>query len=757
MLPFVTALKRSRLARRGVKLAGLWVIAWYGLPWTLDLPDSLNEAPLPGRIYKASDGTPLRHMLNDKGERAGEEVKFEQLPKPLVDALLAAEDHRFFQHGGVDAIAVCRALGQNLLKQRITSGASTITQQLIKISSPPSARTLLAKAREALLARQLEMRWTKAQIFAAYANRVSFGNLFTGCATACEGYFHKPLSDLTDAEAAFLAALPQAPGRMNPFRDLKPAISRQKQIITQLDELGWLRGEALEIAKSQPVRLQRFRGGFVAPHAIGLLEATTTAKSGEVHTTIDARWQKQVEAIIANRLEGLRDKHVEHAAAVVIENQTGRVLALAGSRDFFADHGGQINGAWAPHSPGSALKPFTYALAFERGFTPASIVADLPVEFQTNTGLYRPENYDHRFYGPMTLRYALGNSLNISAVRVLRDAGGAARLQDLLQSAGLTTLTEPTEHYGLGLTIGNAPVRLLELANAYAMLARLGIYKPWTLLADDTPQPPGRRCLNEHACWWIADILSDNNARMITFGPRSPLKLPFRVAAKTGTSTNYRDNFCLGFTPEFTVGVWAGNFEGQPMDDVSGVTGAGPIFHDIFLALNDRKRLTWFESPADMQRLRFDPRNGKLLTATSPPARLTRDEAFFGKELPRAATKDDYEHGTGRALLSREFADWVKSKDNWLGDLVTCDGSSTRAALRITNPTDGLVIRLNPDVPGDQQLVLRASPGDGVTWQCPTLTLRREGNQTFAILIKGQHVITARHGDEEARSQIRVE
>ena len=487
-----------------------------------------------------------------------------------------------------------------------------------------------------------------------------------------------------------------------------------------------------------------------------------------ITTTLDARLQHEVETIVTNRLEGLRDRHVKHASVVVIENATGHVLALAGSRDFFAADGGQINGAWAAHSPGSALKPSTYALALQRGYTPASVIPDLPVEYQTNTGLYRPENYDHKLYGPMTLRYALGNSLNISAVRVLRQVGGPAHLVTLLQSLGLTTLTESAEHYGLGLTIGNAPVRLIELTNAYATLARMGVAKPWTLLprtadesqsAAQTQSPP---LLQSRVCWWIADILSDNNARTITFGPRSPLHLPFRVAVKTGTSTNYRDNWTLGYTPEFTVGVWAGNFEGQPMDDVTGVTGAGPIWRDIFLALNAHRRLTWFAEPTDAQRRRIDPRTGHLLTAASrfdfriSPQSMSREEVFFGQDLPPLATAADYEKHTGRAILPPEYRQWAQSRDNWLGDSVTTSPSEQQP-LQITNPTDGLRIRLDPDVPGDQRLLLKSEPPQGTQWSCATLRIQSQNGQTFVILKPGQHQITARHGDDEARSSITVE
>ena len=746
----------TRYHKRLVRISVLAVVfvlpaLWYGLPFLVPLPEVLEHPLDHGTRYIASDGTPLRHLLNADGLRTSPPVAFEQLPEPLIKATLAAEDRRFFSHGGIDLISIARSAWMNARARRVLSGASTITQQLVKSWSVKQRRTLAAKVIEALRARHLEMRWTKPQILAAYLNRVSYGNLCTGCDAAAEGYFHKPLRDLTAAECAFLAALPQAPGRLNPFRDTSAILKREQRILTRMHELGWLADEAFTIASAQPITLQRYRGGFIAPHAIDLLNQAA-ATQPVVRTTLEPRLQAQVETLIAQRLEGLRSKRVEHAAAVVIDNATGHVLALAGSRDYFASDGGQINGAWVPHSPGSALKPFTYALAFERGATPATIVADLPLEFQTGTGLYRPENYDHKLYGPMTCRHALGNSLNISAVRVLRSLGGAPPLLDNLHSLGLTTLTESADHYGLGLTIGNAPVRLLELANAYAALARLGLYQPWTLRADE-PSPPGVRLIDERCAWWIADILSDNQARVLTFGLRSPLHLPFRVAAKTGTSTSYRDNWALGYTPEFTVGVWAGNFEGKPMENISGVTGAGPIFRDIFLYLQQHHALTWFNEPEGLVRSRIDPRTGKRLTAQSPAVRLSREEAFFGNAQPQAATVNDYDN-TGRALLPHEYAKWIGSRDNWLGDLVTIRPTAV-APLRITHPVNGLTIRLDPDLPGTQRLLLQAGPGE-VVWSSDTLKVEQQGTQWFADLVPGHHVITAQSGGETQRVTVVV-
>lgn len=841
--------------RRTVLLSGLAAVAgaagWWVAPRLAPVPGALLEPREVSPVFVARDGKPLRQLLAADGQRVGRAVTLDEVPAHLIAATLAAEDRRFWSHGGVDWMAVARAARSNFKNERVVSGASTITMQLIKNASPHAAkRTVATKMREALQARHLEMVWSKEEILAAYLNRISYGNLFTGCAAAASGYFNKPLRDLTAAECAFLAALPQAPGLLNPFRDPAPALARQRRILEQMHEQRRLTDEEFQAALHQEIKLDRFAGGFAAPHAVELVTGmrneewgmqqeplTLPSRKGRgdgmqmpeqaedllhsrrergdggaereqaiIRTTIDFDLQRKVETIIAQRLAGLESRHVTHAAAVVIENRTGHVLALVGSRDFFAKDGGQINGAWAPHSPGSAVKPFTYLLAFEKGHTPATVVADLPIEFATPTGTYRPENYDRKLFGPMTYRTALGNSLNISAVKVLQSIGGAEVLLEKLRKLGISTLDEEAEHYGLGLTIGNAPVRLLELANAYACLARLGVWKPWALVAETTPgesaphlaSPKGRgttalnaetgspsplgerpgvrgsseivaegaagvgkmstlqarrqeeRLFREAECFLIADILSDNQARLLCFGAHSPLRLPFPVAAKTGTSSTYRDNWTLGYTPEFTVGVWAGNFDNTPMENVSGVTGAAPIFRDIFIDLHERFGTSWFEEPREIVHARIDPRNGKQLGPQSPSARLSRDEIFVRGAEPPMATASDYEAGTGRAILPPEFAKWAASRDNWLGDLVACGDAMRRpfGPPRIVHPIPGTVVRLDPDIGNNgNRLLLEVEASGEVQWSSPTLKVLNENGNQFAILTPGRHEIVATLAD----------
>lgn len=738
-----TARHRSWIAWGVVAFAA---IIWHALPWAFPLPEALLVPRPVSPAYLARDGSPLRQLLDETGQRSAPEVSFFDLPPALIDATLAVEDQRFFHHDGIDYRAVLRATWDNLRAGRIVSGASTLPQQLVKISSPPQRRTLWRKFVEAQQARRLVREWPRTRILATWLNRVSFGNLLTGCQAASQGYFNKPLGDLTLAECALLAGLPQSPARLNPLRYPERAKARQRHVLARLLAENLIDAPAHQRADAQPLVYAPFHGGFAAPHAIDLLRQHSGAPSpaSPLRTTLDARLQRRVEQVLTSRLAGLRDRHVTQAAAVVLDNATGDVLALAGSRDFFSPEGGQINGAWMAHSPGSALKPFTYLLALERGLTPATVIPDLPVVFPTPTGPYRPENYNGRCFGPVTLRDALGNSLNIPAVKTLESIGGAAVLLSTLQNLGLTTLTEPPEHYGLGLTLGNAPVRLLELATAYSTLARLGQHRPWRLLETDPAPPPVERFSATHT-WLIADILSDNQARLLTFGPRSPLRLPFRVAVKTGTSSSYRDNWALGYTPQHTVAVWAGNFDRTPMQGVSGVTGAAPILADLFTELRDRfGPSSWFTPPAGIESARIDPRTGKVLTAQSPSVRLSRSEHFASGSLPPPATSTDYD-SEGRALLSPEYADWITTRDNPLAGLVALASPEASPAdpPRILQPLDGNVYHLDPDLPGGGRLLsLRASADTtGLAWTSPTLRLSRQGSRWTAELLPGTHVL----------------
>lgn len=610
---------------------------------------------------------------------------------------------------------------------------------------------------------RLEQVWGKERILTEYFNRLDFGNRRFGVIAAADFYFGKRVSDLSEAEAAFLAGLPQSPTRLNPHAHFNRAKKRQEWILEREQAEGLLLAEAVKRALDEPIRLQAPRGAFHAPHFVDLLLQPRTklgygvpAEGGTreppeggtpnlraIHTTLDLPLNDFVQRTLGEQLARLHDQNAGDGAVVVIENRTGNVLALVGSPDYFASDAGQVNGAWAPRSAGSTFKPFTYLLAFERGATPASIAADVPVEFPTATGVFAPLNYDRRCYGPMRYRLALANSLNISAVRVLDSVGGPTVLRERLEQCGLTTLKHPPEFYGLGLTIGNADARLLELANAYACIARMGEFKPVRLTAN-TSGAIAQRVFDSDASYLIADILSDNFARILAFGANSSLRFNFPVACKTGTSSDFRDNWAFGFTPEFTVGVWIGNFDGSPMREVSGVSGAAPVLQQVFAQLQQRFGTSWYAPPTNIIVRWVHPVTGKLVASNHPGAVR---EKFLANNLPPGAAPDDYD-ALGRVHLPSEYRGWLASGQNWLNGQAVADDSNDRSAtanLRILSPQPGTTYFLDPDLPAHgRRLRLQASTIGLVNWHSDTLNIQQREGGTFAIMSAGRHELIAR-------------
>ncbi|MDQ3118015.1 MAG: penicillin-binding transpeptidase domain-containing protein, partial [Verrucomicrobiota bacterium] len=361
---------------------------------------------------------------------------------------------------------------------------------------------------------------------------------------------------------------------------------------------------------------------------------------------------------------------------------------------------------------------------------------------------YRPENYNRRCYGPVTYRTALASSLNIPAVKVLLAAGGPEALRERLQAVGLTTLDHPAEIYGLGLTLGNCEARLLELTNAYAGLARLGEARPWRILVD-APSTSARYTRPELA-WQIADILSDNSARTLAFGINSALRFDFPVASKTGTSTDFRDNWTIGYTPEFAVGVWVGNFDGAPMHEVSGVTGAGPIFHDIFEHLHAKKGTSWYERPEEILERSVHPLTGKVLAQGD--TRGVR-EKFVRGNLPGPEAREDYDE-TGKVKLSDEYADWFASAENAIrGRAILAQSPSE---LRITSPIAGSTYLLDPDIPSSRRIAVAALGATKMLWQSDSLRIKGPEGAEFAVAAEGDHTIFVTDADTGRRAEVRI-
>ena len=718
-------------------LASLTLAAafWFLLPWVFPLPPTLTGETKGSPILLDRHGTPIRHLVSEDFTRSTP-VSLSEIPQQLIACTLAAEDKRFYSHHGIDPLATARSAFDFLKNRRVVSGASTITQQLAKISSPPAKRNLLSKFREAMLARRLEMSWEKDRILAAYFARLDYGNLRISPTESARFYFQKPLADLSLGESALLAGLPQAPSRFNPIRNPNNAKIRRETVLDRLALTGKYPATTIAIARSEKITLRPLRERTSAPWL-----NRPTQSSGKIRTTLDLPLQKDIEQIVREETAKLKDSNLRHAAVVVIENSTGDILAMVSSADWNDPRGGKIHGALTPRSPGSTLKPFTYILGFRHlGHLPATVLADIPTPLRTAQGLQLPENYDRKYRGPVTIRQALACSLNVPALRELDSLGGPEKLRDLLQQTGITTLTEPPGTYGLGLTLGNAPVRLLELTNSYATLARLGNFLPTRLFADQEI-PSEKTLIDPTHTWLIADILSDKTARTPAFSTGGPMDLPFRCAAKTGTSSDFRDNWCLGYTPEFTVGVWAGNFENQPMKNISGVSGAGPIFHRTLVRAHQQTPPTWFPQPESIRYLTIDPRTGKEIGHISPirPIPSTKEPIPPDTTIPQASPTD-YD-STGRAFLPPIYQAWFKSPQNLRHQELTLDTTAPNTTpLKILRPLNNTTILLDPEIPGNTTtLHLLTNLPQNVTWSSTTLKITK----TTAHLTLGTHTLTA--------------
>lgn len=691
------------------------------------LPAGLLDARVtPSITVVDRHGEVLYEARGGDGTR-GTALTAADVPPALAAATVAAEDARFRRHVGVDPMAIARALWRNVRARRVVEGGSTITQQVAELllrrqgSAPP--RRVGAKVREAVIALRLEHRFSKDEILALYLSLAPYGNQITGAARASQAYFGRPVAELTVAESAYLAALPQQPTRFNPWRRPGAAHARQQRIIDEMALRGWITGEAAGVARRERLTIAREDTGTLAPHwvarTLAALDRTTADRPTRVTTTLDAGLQRDVAGIIRANRPAL-DAHFAHNVAVaVLDNRTGDWLAWEGSGDYFDQaHGGAIDGVTTPRQPGSALKPFTYAAAFERGAHPGRVLADVPSHFPTAQPgiLYQPQNYDGAYRGPLLARFALAGSENVPAVALAHEIG-VPTLARLLRDAGLTTLDKNAAHYGLGLTLGNAEVPLAELVQAYAMFARNGV-------ALD-----GRRLISPRTAFFITDILSDNEARAFVFGRGGPLEFAVPVAAKTGTSQAYRDNFAIGYTRDVTVGVWVGNFDRAELRGSSGVTGAGPIFHEVMLAALERvgapaaglaRDTTPLLPPtADVRRERLCAMSGLRAHEACPTTVMEWVPAEW------KGGRCDWHHATDRGVITvlpAEYREWEQqtgATSRVAPVATTAPASSPRATFGIVSPLGGATFMYDPTLRREFQAVpLRARGATGdVEWR----------------------------------------
>lgn len=553
------------------------------------------------------NGLPLGTVLTRDQEHTVA-VPLAQVSPQFIHAIVAAEDGRFYQHGALDGRAIVRALLEAAQAKQIVSGASTITMQLARMLDP-APRNLEGKLREVWLSWRLTAGMTKDEILQAYINRLPMGGNVYGVEAAARLYFGIAASELNVAQASLLAAIPNDPNRLNPYDHWLRLKRRQGYVLDRMVQDGYFTQMQADRAATEVVSLQtRQQGILAAPHALFWLAEQGT-QMPRVQTTIDRSLQQFVEAQVQQILRALAPHNVQHAAALVVDNRSGEVLAYVGSPDYFAaEQKGRNDGVQALRQPGSTLKPFLYELALEqRVIRPNTVLADVPTRYAIpGAKLYSPADYSETFQGPVRVRVALANSLNVPAVRVLEKVGVNSFLTRLHQ-LGFSHLTQSAEHYGLGLSLGSGEVSLWELARAYLVMARQGDAIDLRLTADagtdatNKPSPQISSAPKSAATWQlITDMLSDPHARAKAFGVESLLTLPFPAAVKTGTSSDFRDTWTVGSTVDYTVAVWVGNFDGEPMRQVSGVVGAAPLWNRILLHLHERQEPGAFPPPAGL-------------------------------------------------------------------------------------------------------------------------------------------------------------
>ena len=716
-----------------------------------------------------------------------------EIPLILQQATIATEDASFYTNPGVDLRAILRAVWINLRGGEVLSGGSTITQQVARnlLLSPQERvqRTLTRKLRESILAWQLAQRYSKDQILELYLNETYYGNFAYGVEAAAQAYFAKSAAELDLAEATLIAGLPQAPSAYNPLVDPQAARARQAVVLDLMVKAGYVTSQEAALAKAEPLHFAASPFPIRAPHFVMYVRELLEQEFGlgmlyrgglRVYTTLDLDWQEMAQAIVrrhlaelVNRRDG-PDPHLSDAALVALDPHTGEILVMLGSPDYFDPAiDGAVNVSLMPRQPGSSIKPLTYAAAFDptrpHPYTPATLIADVRTAFLTQEGQpYVPVNYDFAYHGPVLARRALACSYNLPAVKVLQEVG-VEQMAELARRLGITTFTD-MERFGLALTLGGGEVRLLELTAAYGAFANGGRRVTPVAIArvEDAQgrvlrrwQPgPGEQVLDPRVAYLITHILSDDWARMPAFGEGSVLCLSRPAAAKTGTTTDWRDNWTIGYTPELAVGVWAGNADNSPMQRVSGVTGAGPMWHDFMERVLKGRPVRQFEEPEGLVHVEICPLSGKL---PNPHCPHRREELFIaGTEPTELCTihqpLDVGPDGSSQvyAVLPPELADWGR-EEGWPEAPTDArppraDTESLLAPLVVISPDPNSVFRLDPARPAESQRIALAARASGERG-FEQVVLRVDGRpvaeltafpyRTLWPLERGEHLITA--------------
>jgi penicillin-binding protein 1C len=654
------------------------VIGYIALASQLPSPDELRARQpnfASSQIY-GRDGR-LLHEIIDPTAGKRTYVPISQISRNLQNATVATEDRNFYVHTGFDPVALMRAVYYALQEREIVSGASTITQQVarnILLPEEAAERTASRKIKEIVLATELTRRYTKDEILEIYVNNNNYGNLAYGIDAAARTYFGTNAANLTLAQASFLAGLPQLPSVYDPFHGGRDAaLKRHKVVLSLMVEAGFITQAEADNAAAEmdaydfpPI----YTDVIPAPHFVVYVRQWVEAQLGpdalykgaglRIYTTLDRNLQQIAEEEVRNGVANLAQRNVTNGALVAIEPATGHILAMVGSVDFYDESiGGQVNVTMRCRQPGSAIKPLTYLAAFEKGWTPATIMWDIPTVYTDTAGnVYRPVNYDGRFRGPMSIRSSLANSLNIPAVKALEFIT-VDGLLDMSARLGATSIVSPhlecpdypyeaRPYYGLALTLGGGEMKPLDLTAAYAAIANGGLSMPPTPILwvettrgevlIDNRQPKGRQAVAPELAYLMSHVLSDTRARCLVFACPNNLELPDRpVAAKTGTTNDNRDAWTVGYTPDLAAGVWIGNNNNAEMDGVAGAGGAAPIWNAFMRRAHANIQPHSFPRPAGVIDREICAFSG---TEPSPYCPEKRVEVFSANALPPRADQD---------------------------------------------------------------------------------------------------------------------
>lgn len=719
------------------------VFAWFARD--LPSPAKLSAATGSSTVFYDREGEVLYEMYKDKNRIP---VKWDDVPNTLKEATIAIEDKNFYKHQGISQFGIVRAAINVVFGRGLQSG-STITQQLIKNVLLTTRQTISRKVKEIILAIEVERRYKKDEILLMYLNESPYGGVYWGVEAAAKGYFNKPVKDLTLVESAILAGLPQNPSRYSPHIGTRDAWKyRTQDVLRRMREDGYITREEEKngVAQLDRIKFTVPRLAIDAPHFVFYVKDLIDKEYGqklvdegvEVKTTLSKEVQETAEKIVKEEISKLKEYNATNAAVVVLDSKTGEILAMVGSYDFNDEKFGKFNAALGLRQPGSAIKPITYATAFEKGYTPATVLMDVSTEFSsgaTGDTPYRPVNYDGKFRGPMQVRFALGNSENIPAVKMLAMVG----IRDFLQKAsdmGLTQLS-PTEEnlkrFGLAITLGGGETTLLDLTSAFSVFAAAGMKHDVSAISEITDfkgkniykkvKIKEQEVLSTEVSFLISHILSDNNARLDVFGPNSYLNIPGKtVAVKTGTTDDKRDNWAVGYTNSVTVGVWAGNNDNSPMNPkiASGATGASSIFYrlmieiltkyeDGIIAKPDRVKAVTIDSflgglpkdgsgtraeyfidgtePKDIspfyKKLKISKSTGKLANDVEIKNGNYEEKEFI------VITEDDPVSGDGKNRWQEAVNEWTKGQDDkFKPPTEVSDASAEDAVVSIKSPTD---------------------------------------------------------------------